>query len=317
MYDLVTFGEAMLRLSPPNFRRLEQTTNFDVQIGGAEMNVAVAASRLGLKTAFVTKLPRNPLGKMVENKNREQGVDTQHILWTDEGRVGIYYLEFGASPRASRVVYDRSGSAISTVRPGEIDWKRILGQTRLFHLSGITPALSPTAAETTLEALKTAREVNCLVSVDLNYRAKLWSQQQANKTMTKVMEYTDLLFTTEEDTQRVFGITADTYEEVAATLAERFSLETVAMSSDDRGTGELMGKVVELRKLVKIREDLRKKGLKVVFTNGCFDILHRGHIEYLKEAKQLGDVLIVGLNTDQSVRRVKGNRRPINCQEDR
>ncbi|RKY69506.1 MAG: sugar kinase [Candidatus Latescibacterota bacterium] len=230
MYDLVTFGEAMLRLSPPNFRRLEQTTNFDVQIGGAEMNVAVAASRLGLKTAFVTKLPRNPLGKMVENKNREQGVDTQHILWTDEGRVGIYYLEFGASPRASRVVYDRSGSAISTVRPGEIDWKRILGQTRLFHLSGITPALSPTAAETTLEALKTAREVNCLVSVDLNYRAKLWSQQQANKTMTKVMEYTDLLFTTEEDTQRVFGITADTYEEVAATLAERFSLETVAIT---------------------------------------------------------------------------------------
>jgi 2-dehydro-3-deoxygluconokinase len=230
MYDLVTFGEAMLRLSPPDFRRLEQTTSFDVQIGGAEMNVAVAASRLGLKTAFVTQLPPNPLGKMVENKSREQGVDTQHILWTDDGRVGIYYLEFGASPRASRVIYDRSGSAISTICSGEIDWKKILGQARQFHLSGITPALSPSAAETTLEAVKTAREVNCPVSVDLNYRAKLWSQQQANRTMTQIMEYTNLLFTTEEDTQRVFEITAESYEEVAAKLAERFALETVAIT---------------------------------------------------------------------------------------
>src|SRR5512140_2917210 len=122
MSDVVTFGEAMVRLSPPNFLRLEQAHSLDVQIGGGELNVAVGVSRLGLTSAWVSRLPENALGRMVRNKAREQGVNTDHVLWSQNGRVGLYFVEFGASPRASSVLYDRAGSAISQIRPGEVDW---------------------------------------------------------------------------------------------------------------------------------------------------------------------------------------------------
>src|SRR5437660_1919140 len=141
-HDVVTLGEAMLRLSPPNFRRLEQSTSLDVNIGGAELSVAVGVARLGLDSAWVTKLPKNPLGRLIVNKGRELGVDTSHVIWTDDGRVGIYYLEFGSAPRASNVVYDRKYSAASTLRAGEIDWS-FLKNVKLLHTTGITPALSP------------------------------------------------------------------------------------------------------------------------------------------------------------------------------
>jgi len=230
MYDVVAFGEAMIRLSPPDFKRLEQTTTLDVNVGGGEMNVAVGASRLGLKTAYVTRLPRNPLGRMIENKIREHGIDTSHIIWTNEGRAGIYFLELGAAPRASSVLYDRAGSAISMIKPGEVDWARIFKEARLFHVSGITPALSKSCAEVTMEALKAAKRAGCAVSFDLNYRAKLWSQEEANRCMTPMMEYVDILITTEEDTERVFGIKEETYDEVAVKLAERFKFKVVTIT---------------------------------------------------------------------------------------
>src|SRR5215831_15336662 len=119
-HDVVTLGEAMLRLSPPNFKRLEQATTLDVNIGGAELSVAVGVSRLGLDSAWVTKVPRSPLGRLIVNKGRELGVDTSHVVWTDEGRAGIYYLEFGSAPRASSVIYDRKDSAASMLKAGEV-----------------------------------------------------------------------------------------------------------------------------------------------------------------------------------------------------
>ncbi len=170
MYDVVTFGEAMLRLSPSHFARLEQTHSLDVEIGGSELNVAVGVSRLGMASAWVSKLPNNALGRMVRNRARELGVDVSHVIFSDQGRQGLYFVEYGAAPRASSVLYDRGNSSISLIRPDEVDWKKILSRAKLFHVSGITPALSPSAAETTALAMKAAKEAGCLVSYDLNYR---------------------------------------------------------------------------------------------------------------------------------------------------
>jgi len=229
-YDLVTFGETMIRLSPPGHRRLEQAITFDVNVGGSELNTAVAAQRLGIKTAYVTRLTDNSLGRMIENKAREHGVDTSHIAWTGDDRVGLYFVEFGASPRANSVLYDRADSAIAKINPGEINWENVFHEAKIFHTSGITPALSDSAAAATIEAVASAKKLGLKVSIDLNYRARLWSQERAREVMTKLMSYTDILITTEEDTKRVFGIEEDTYEEVARTLAKRSSLEAVAIT---------------------------------------------------------------------------------------
>ncbi len=229
-YDLVTFGETMIRLSPPHFLRLEQTTSLDVHAGGSELNVAVTAQRLGLNAAYVTRLTRNALGRMIVNKAREHGVDTSHIVWADDGRIGLYFVEFGSSPRASSVLYDRSGSAIARIRPGEVDWKAVVDGARAFHVSGITPALSPSAAEATSEAVQLAKEAGALVSVDLNYRARLWTEAEAQKVMTPLVRQADILITTEEDTERVFGIREASYEKVAERLAREFDLAAVAIT---------------------------------------------------------------------------------------
>lgn len=230
MFDLVTFGEAMLRLSPPHFRRLEQTTELEVNIGGAELNVAATAGRLGLKTSFITRLPRNPLGRIVQNKAREQGVDTSHIIWSDEDRLGVYFTEFGASPRPSLVLYDRANSAISKIKLGMVDWDSTFPGTKAFHTTGITPALSKSAAEVTEEGLKKAKKAGLLVSFDLNYRARLWSTGEANDTLAPLMKYVDILFTTEEDTARVFQIKGENYKEVAKKLADKFDFKVVAIT---------------------------------------------------------------------------------------
>src|SRR5437867_5167038 len=170
-HDVVTFGEAMVRLSPPNFRRLEQARSLDVQVGGAELNTAVALARLGRSAAWVSRLTDNPLGRLIANHAREAGVSTEHVVWTKEDRVGVYYLEFGAAPRASSVLYDRKGAAIANVRPGMVPWQTVFAVAKWFHVTGITPALSPTAAEVTREALRIARAEELQISIDLNYRA--------------------------------------------------------------------------------------------------------------------------------------------------
>jgi 2-dehydro-3-deoxygluconokinase len=228
--EVITFGEAMIRLSPPNFRRLEQTGSLDVMVGGAELNTAVALSRLGHPAAWVSRLTRNPLGRLIANRAREAGVSTDHVVWTDDDRVGIYFVEFGAAPRASGVTYDRKGAAIAGVRPGMVNWQTVFADTKWFHVTGITPALSQSAAETTREALQAARAAKVQTSIDLNYRVKLWSQADAGRWMTDFMQYCDVLITTEEDVERVFQIKGKDYEDVAAQLAKRFPLKIVAIT---------------------------------------------------------------------------------------
>lgn len=230
MSEVITFGETMIRLAPPNYLRLEQTPLLEVNVGGAEWNVAVDLSRLGISVGWVSRLTDNPLGRMIRNKAREQGVDTSHILWTKGDRVGIYFVEFGATPRPSSVLYDRKISAISQIKPGEVNWEEVLHGAKWFHTSGITPALSPGAAQVTADALKAAKKAGCKVSYDLNYRARLWTEEEAKKCQEPLMEYVDVLISTEEDTRKVLGITAENYREVARKLAETFNFEVVCIT---------------------------------------------------------------------------------------
>lgn len=230
MFDVVTFGEAMVRLSPPHFQRLEQTRSLDVNVGGAELNVAVGVTRFGMKSTWVSKLPKNGLGYLIRARAQEFGVDCSHVVWSDKGRAGLYFVEFGSSPRASGVLYDRANSAISLVQPREIDWVAVFTGSKHFHVSGITPALSASAAETTLEAMRAAKKAGCTVSYDLNYRKKLWTPAEARKIQEPMMAEVDILITTEEDTHVVFGIKEMDYETVAEKLAQSFNFNVVAIT---------------------------------------------------------------------------------------
>lgn len=228
---VITFGEAMLRLSPPAFHRLEQARSFEVKVGGAELNTAVALVRLGRKAHWVSRLTDNPLGRLLEHHVREAGVGTDYILWTQEDRVGLYFLEFGAAPRASSVLYDRKGSAIAAIRPGMVPWEKVFREACWFHITGITPALSTSAAETTQEAIAAARKANVPVSIDLNYRAKLWSTEEAYRWMHQFVQQAQVLITTEEDANKVLRIQGTDYAMVARQLAERYTnLQVVAIT---------------------------------------------------------------------------------------
>jgi len=229
-YEVITFGEAMIRLSPPSFRRLEQARSLDLLVGGAELNTAAGLVRLGRSAAWVSRLTQNPLGRLIANHAREIGVGTEHIVWTDDDRVGLYFLEFGAAPRASSVLYDRKSSAIAQIRPGVVNWSAVFQGGRWFHVTGITPALSTNAAEATREALQAARAARVQVSIDLNYRAKLWSQADAGRWMGEFMQLCDVLITTEEDAERVLGITGQDFEDVARKLLQKFPLQIVAVT---------------------------------------------------------------------------------------
>jgi 2-dehydro-3-deoxygluconokinase len=231
--EILAFGEAMIRLSPPQFRRLEQAASLDVFVGGAELNTAVGLANLGRRAGWVSRLTDNGLGRLVANKAREAGVDTQHVVWTKDDRVGIYFLEFGAAPRASSVLYDRKNAAIAGIQPGMVPWRKAFEGVRWFHVTGITPALSESTAATTREALSAARAAGVRISIDLNYRAKLWSPVEAGRCMREFMNFCDVLVTTEEDVQRVFQIAGASHEEVAKRLLDTFPLQIVAITVRD------------------------------------------------------------------------------------
>jgi 2-dehydro-3-deoxygluconokinase len=234
----------MIRLAPPHYQRLEQATSLDLQIGGGELNVAVGARRLGIKTAWISRLPNNPLGRLMENRVRQMGVDTSQLVWASEGRMGLYFVEFGAAPRATSVLYDRAHSAASAIQAGEVNWQEVFRGARWFHTSGITPALSDSAAAATREALEAAKQAGVTVSYDLNYRGKLWSPDKAQAVQEPLMEFVDVLITTEEDTTVVFKIqargktdgssftqvSAESYQEVAKKLQEKFRFKAVAIT---------------------------------------------------------------------------------------
>ncbi len=238
---IITFGELMLRLAPEGYLRFVQSDKFEATFGGAEANVAVSLANYGEDVAFVTKLPAHEIGQMAVNSLRKFGVDTTKIVHGGN-RVGIYYCEKGASQRPSKVIYDRAGAAIAEAVSCDFDWKSILDGAKWFHVTGITPALSKNAAEITIEACKTAKELGITVSTDLNYRKKLWTKEEARATMTEVCKYVDYCIANEEDAKDVFGIEAENtdiesgklnregYISVAKQLTETFGFKGVAIT---------------------------------------------------------------------------------------
>lgn len=210
MGKVVTFGEIMLRLKSPEHERLFQQPRLEATFGGGEANVAVSLSIFGREAAFVTALPDNPLGESAIRELRRYGVDVSGIKKTKSGRLGIYFLETGANQRASTVVYDRDGSAIQAVKPGDFDWAKLFVGAAWFHVTGITPALSQSAADATLEAMKAARKAGVKVSFDLNYRKKLWNYgKKAPEVMTELVKHVDVVVANEEDIQMCLGIEPD------------------------------------------------------------------------------------------------------------
>ena len=207
---IVSFGEIMLRLAPPGFERFLQTPQFVATFGGAEANVAVALASFGLPSAYVTVLPdKNPIADATIAELRRMDVDTSRIVRSKAGRVGIYYLEAGANQRASKVVYDRGQSAIALAKPGDIDWDRVFQDAGWFHITGITPAISGSAADLALESVRRAREKGLTVSCDLNYRKNLWKWgKPAVEVMRELLKYVDVAIANEEDVQMTLGIQA-------------------------------------------------------------------------------------------------------------
>jgi 2-dehydro-3-deoxygluconokinase len=238
MAEIVTFGEAMVRFAPPHFQRIEQARSFDVEVGGAELNCAVGLVRLGRAAAWVSAVPDNPLGRLVVNRVRETGVDASRVAFTEDGRCGLYFLEFGASPRASSILYDRKESSIARAEPGgtsfwsgwkagTFDWPAIFDGVKWFHVTGITAAILDDR-EVIGEALRLARDAGLKTSIDLNYRSKLWEPAEAGKVMGGLMRGCDLLVASEGDADQLFGIKGESFADVAEQLAERFEVKHVA-----------------------------------------------------------------------------------------
>lgn len=241
MAKVVTMGEIMLRLSTPNNEKFIQADEFDINYGGGEANVAVSLANYGHDAEFVTAVPANPIGECAVAALRKYGVETKNIARTGE-RLGIYYLETGASMRASNVVYDRAHSSISTATEADFDFDKIFDGVDWFHFTGITPAVSDAAAELTEAALKAAKAKGVKVSVDLNFRKKLWSSEKAQKVMTNLMQYVDVCIGNEEDAEKVLGFKPGNtdvtsgdlelagYEDIFKQMVEKFNFEYVISS---------------------------------------------------------------------------------------
>ena len=238
---VVTFGEIMLRLAPNGYYRFFQDDQMQATFGGGEANVAVSLSNFGIESRYVTKLPAHAIGQAAVNSLRYFGVDTDFVARGGE-RVGIYYLEKGASQRGSVCIYDRAHSSIQTASKDDFDWDKIFEGADWFHFTGITPALGGDMVEICKEACIKAKEHNVKVSCDLNYRGKLWTREQANKAMSELCKYVDVCISNEEDAKDVFGIEAENtditggklnkegYKSVAKQLADKFNFEKVAIT---------------------------------------------------------------------------------------
>ena len=238
---IVTFGEIMMRLNPEGYQRFVQADKFEATYAGGEANVAVSLANYGLAASFVTKLPANPLGESARNEVRRFGVSTDDIVWGGP-RLGIYFVEKGASQRASKVVYDRAGSSIALAKRSDFNWPKIFKGAKWFHFTGITPALGGELPAICLDALKYCKAHKITVSCDLNYRGKLWTKAEAGKCMAKLVPYVDVLIANEADAADVFGIIGkgsdvesgkldkQGYISVAEQLVRRFGCKKVAIT---------------------------------------------------------------------------------------
>jgi 2-dehydro-3-deoxygluconokinase len=218
-HDIVAIGEAMLRLWVPAGRRLEDSPSIEISVAGAEANVAMAAARMGASTAWLSALPRNPLGRRASRDIAAHGVDVSHVQWVDGARMGTYYVELSVPPRPTAVVYDRAGSAAAEMTTDSISWPVVEG-ARIVHLSGITPALSPSCRALSREIVARAKAAGVIVSIDVNYRRMLWDPEQCREVVGSLCTSADLVVVTREDARDVFGVTGDPREVLAAMAGE-------------------------------------------------------------------------------------------------
>ena len=244
MKKIISFGEIMLRLSPPNHLRFSQANQFDVIYGGGESNVAVALANYGLNSTFVSRIPDNDIGQAAVNALRGRGVDTQHVVRGGE-RLGIYFLEVGAMQRGSKVIYDRAYSGMATIERGMVDWETVFDGADWFHWTGITPAISQGAADACLEALEVASRMGVTISTDLNYRKKLWKYgKRPQEVMPALVEHCDIILGNEEDAEKHFDLHPETvdvasgddldpnaYRPVLEALKERFPKATKVITT--------------------------------------------------------------------------------------
>lgn len=238
---IVTFGEIMLRLSTPGFTRFVQAQSFDAVYGGGEANVAVSLANYGMDSYFVCRIPTHEIGQSAVNSLRNFGVNTDYIVRGGD-RLGIYFLETGASQRASKVIYDRANSAVSDISPGEVDWQTVMKDAGWFHWTGITPALGDKAGAALKDACMAARAAGATISCDLNFRKKLWTTEEAQAVMQPLMEYVDVCIANEEDAEKSLGLVPahtdvdaaeldeSSYFEVANQLKETYGFQTVAIT---------------------------------------------------------------------------------------
>lgn len=234
MVEIVTLGETMLRLSPVTVSTLEETQQLQVHVGGAESNVAVGMARMGLPAGWISKLVDNSIGRLIARRIHWHGVDTSRIVWSESGRNGLYYLEPGLEPRSTRIIYDRTDSAFTTLRFEEIDWD-YFNQARLVHLTGITPALSGENNRLTHQIIDHMKKRDTLISFDVNYRAKLWAPAAARKILTRIVGKVDILICSLNDAVTVFGHKSQDAEEVAKGLLHQFRNRIVVLTLADRG----------------------------------------------------------------------------------
>jgi 2-dehydro-3-deoxygluconokinase len=242
LFDVTTTGEAMIRLSVPPGTRLETADSLDMRPGGAEANLAVALSRMGRRSAWMGALPNSPLGRFMANHLRVAGVDLECIYWSKTDRLGTYYVEFSAPPRATQVIYDRADSCAARMTVEQVNWDLLLN-TRLLHLTGITPPLSTSSSAIVKEGFARARAANIPISFDVNYRAKLWSEEDAAKFIIPLVQGIDLFFCGRNDAKRVMGVSGEA-ESVVRRMAEMTQAKLVVMSLADQGVVAFDGKEV-------------------------------------------------------------------------
>src|SRR5579872_1633469 len=228
-YDLLTLGETLLRMSPPGMQRLDQARQFDVGIGGSELNVGCVLARLGRRVAWVSRLPTGPLGRIIDGEARRHGVDTGFVRWIDGARLGLMFFEPGPAPRNARVIYDRKDSAASRLAFEDAPWEELIDGTARVHLSGITPALGPSCRALVLRVAALAAAAGKPVSYDLNYRATLTDAAEARAVFDAVAPHLDLFVTAERDAQNVLGFTAEA-ECLAEAIVSRYGVRQVALT---------------------------------------------------------------------------------------
>jgi 2-dehydro-3-deoxygluconokinase len=262
----VCLGETMLMFAPPRYELIESSEIFRTYNGGAESNVAIGLERLGVHTSWISKVPNNALGRKVVNEIRGYGVDTSSVIWTAEGRTGLFFVEFGAQPRPSTTIYDRAGSAFSTLEAEELDWQ-FISQAKILHLTGITPALSETCRRTTLEIVKRAQKLDLPVSFDVNYRAMLWGKEEAKQTFDDILPHVNIIIATQTDAVLLLG-KEGTPRQLLQQLRAKYECDIVALTLGSGGSMAFDGEAFYEGFAYPIQEQVNRLGAGDAFDAG-------------------------------------------------